>query len=114
MARLLSTIFWPLVLVFLPTWLGNLAPGGGTHLEWNPLAIAMAWPASLSALWDYSASFCIGALVTLALCLWWYARRPSVFYGLLLFFAACMASPSWVVVARFWHYVQGAPPGPGL
>lgn len=108
MARPILAILWPVLLVFLPTWLANLTAGASAHVEWNPVAIALAWPSSLESLFDYSASFCIGAVVTLALCLWWYVRHPSVFYGALLFFAACMASPSWVVVVRLWHYFQGA------
>lgn len=108
MARTILALLWPVLLVFLPTWLGNLVSGASASVVWDPLAIAMSWPSSLSALFDYSASFCIGAVATLVLCLGWYVRHPSLFYGVLLFFAASMASPSWVVVVRLWHYFQGA------
>lgn len=107
MARRLLCLLWPLVLVFLPVWCGNLFLLSREDLLWNPVAIALAWPGSLAELFAYSAGFGAGALVTLVLCLYWYVRWPSLFYGVLLFFAAAMASPAWKVIATLW-YAMGA------
>ena len=102
MPRRLLILLWPLALVFVPVWLGNLFLSG-ENLLWNPIAIALAWPEGLAQLFAYSASLCTGAVFTLGLCLYWYVRWPSPLYAILLFFAATMASPAWVVVARLWH-----------
>ncbi len=110
MARRLLLVLWPLVLVFLPVWVGNLfllSMSSRTDLLWNPVSIALAWPGSLSELFAYSAAFGAGAVFTLALCLFWYVRWPSLFYAVLLFFAAAMASPAWKVIATMW-YAMGA------
>ena len=101
---------WPLALVFVPVWLGNLFLSG-ENLLWNPIAIALAWPEGLAQLFAYSASLCTGAVFTLGLCLYWYVRWPSPLYAILLFFAATMASPAWVVVARLWHALGAQPVG---
>ncbi len=110
MPRRLLLLLWPVALVFVPVWLGNLFLSGD-DLLWNPVAIALAWPHSLVQLFDYSASLCIGAVFTLALCLYWYVRWPSILYAVLLFFAATMASPAWVVVARLWYALGAQPAG---
>lgn len=102
MPRRLLILLWPLALVFVPVWLGNLFLSG-ENLLWNPIAIALAWPEGLAQLFAYSASLCTGAVFTLGLCLYWYVRWPSPLYAILVFFAATMASPAWVVVARLWH-----------
>ncbi len=99
---------WPVAVLFLPSWLfGLLFPVAGAETVWNPVDIILSWGTAVPALFAYSPAFCCGALFTLALCLYWHWRWPSLLYAFLLFFASCMAGPSWVTIVRLWHYLHG-------
>ena len=96
---------WPVLLIFLPSWIMNLVNMGdaGAHLVWNPLAIAALWGSSMQALLTYSLTFGCGALFSLGLCLCWFVRSPGLVHGVLLFCAAFMAGPTWKTLVTWWY-----------
>ncbi len=98
-------ILVPILMIFLPMWCDSLLFRSGEAAVWNPLAIGMLWFASVPEFFSYSPPYCCGALFSLGLCLYWFERYPSFFYGMLLFFAAAMAGPTWTVLVRLWHYL---------
>lgn len=95
---------WPVLLIFLPTWLCNLIRPSGRPTVWNPLDIVLLWRQSVLGLYAYSVSYGIGVIVVVAICLWWWLRHGGFFYGMLLFFAAFMAGPTWGILLNLWHY----------
>jgi len=99
---------WPLLMIFLPTWLENVAaPMDPSQRIWDPSEILLAWAPGIQQLFAYSPGFCIGACLGLAVCLYWWFRYAGLFYGAMLFAVSCMVGPTWPVLIRFWHYYAG-------
>ena len=52
---------WPLLMIFIPTWIGNyVLPGEPAQRLWDPSEILLAWAPSILQLFAYSPGYCIG------------------------------------------------------
>lgn len=90
---------WPLLMIFIPTWIGNyVLPGEPAQRLWDPSEILLAWAPSILQLFAYSPGYCIGVGLVLGVCLYWWFRYSGLFYGALLFVASCMAGPGMLRV----------------